>query len=443
MNTKSVSKKLLLIALNEVNFDIVKEYLNLFNGRHKNLGKLLAGSMIQTTSETDYKNLEPWIQWVSVHSGLNYADHGIFRLGDIVDSKTPQIFEKIEAMGFGVGCISPMNAENLLTNPDYFLPDPWTATRSDKSWLLRALSKAVSQAVNDNANTKISALSALTLIAGLAKFARVSNYWHYIKFALLSRGARWRRALFLDLFLHDTHKSLLAAKKTNFSTVFFNAGAHIQHHYFFNAKPVKDKFGTRNPNWYIDENMDPFLEMLDLYDQIIGDYLEMSDYQIIVATGLSQQPYTETKFYYRLKNHDKFLKELNLDCKSIQTRMTRDFVINFENSTDLDRAELSLSSLRMEADGKAVFGEIDRREKSLFVTLNYPNEISKGMFANNKISRIDMGESVAFVAIKNGMHNGKGFAFFSEEVSHFKPVNNSHVKELHDVILNYFAAPTA
>jgi hypothetical protein len=442
MKEKKFSKKLLLIALNELNFDVVKDYFNLFPGRHKNLEKLVSGVMIETTSETEYKNLEPWIQWVSVHSGLSYTDHGIFRLGDIVDSKIPQIFEKIESMGFGVGCISPMNAENLLSNPDYFLPDPWTATLSDQSWLSRSLSKAVSQAVNDNAKKKINTFSALVLIAGLFKFAGVSNYWRYLKLALLSRRARWRRALFLDLFLHDTHRSLLNLKKTNFSTLFLNAGAHIQHHYFFNAKPIKDKYGNRNPSWYIAEYMDPFLEVLDLYDKIIGDYLQLSSYQIIVATGLTQQPYTKTKFYYRLKNHEKFLRDLNLNYKSVQTRMTRDFVVNFENSNDLDRAELSLSSLRMESDDKALFGEIDRRENSLFVTLNYPNEISEGMFADNKISRVDMSEAVAFVAIKNGMHNGKGFAFFSKEVSQFKPLNNSHVKELHDVILNYFAAPT-
>ena len=59
-------------------------------------------------------------------------------------------------------------------------------------------------------------------------------------------------------------------KLPNFSSVFLNAGAHIQHHYFFNTKHIKNL--PKNPKWYIDSSPDPIEYMLEVYDRIIGDY---------------------------------------------------------------------------------------------------------------------------------------------------------------------------
>lgn len=59
-----------------------------------------------------------------MHTCKTYSEHGIFRLGDIVGSRGPQIFEQIEHAGYRVGAISPMNAENRLDFPAFFIPDP-------------------------------------------------------------------------------------------------------------------------------------------------------------------------------------------------------------------------------------------------------------------------------------------------------------------------------
>ena len=84
-----------------------------------------------------------------------------------------------------------------------------------------------------------------------------------------------------------------------------NAGAHIQHHYFFNSPFVKSA-ELKNPDWYIEQSKDPFLEMLKVYDSILLDLFKLRNSSIIIATGLSQTPYTYLKFYYRLKNHKNF-----------------------------------------------------------------------------------------------------------------------------------------
>ena len=87
-------KKLIFIELNELNFDIVKKYVN--SEKLNNLKKIIEGNFIETESEFEYKLIEPWIQWVTIHTGLTANEHKVFRLGDIVKKDLPQIFEEIE-----------------------------------------------------------------------------------------------------------------------------------------------------------------------------------------------------------------------------------------------------------------------------------------------------------------------------------------------------------
>ena len=73
-------KKLILVELNEINFDIVKKYID--SSKLNNFSSLINKNFITTTAEKEYSKLEPWIQWVSVHTGMNANKHKIFRLGE-------------------------------------------------------------------------------------------------------------------------------------------------------------------------------------------------------------------------------------------------------------------------------------------------------------------------------------------------------------------------
>ena len=85
-----------------------------------------------------------------------------------------------------------------------------------------------------------------------------------------------------------------------------------------------------------------------------------------------------------------------------------------------------------------LFSEIDNRGNELFVTLTYPKEISKKEYINIGCKKIFLKNEVVFVAIKNGMHQEKGFAYFSKKISKYAPKNGDHVKELHNSIFNFF-----
>ncbi len=438
MNKDNQLKRLILLELNEINFDLVIQYLSKYPGRFLWLEKLVAGVKIHTSSEDVYEELEPLIQWASVHTGKSYAEHKLFRLGDMVGSQVPQIFEQLEMAGVAVGAISPMNAENRLKKPAYFIPDPWTKTSTDDSWWSRCLGSAVTQAVNDNAQSKITKTSALSILLGLIRFTKFRHYPLYLKLACKSIGASWRRALVLDLFLNDLHTSFFKEKQAQFSALFLNAGAHIQHHYFHNSPFISVDSKFKNPDWYISSKLDPFSEMLEVYDRIIGEYLADDECELIVATGLSQLPYDRVKYYYRLKDHFVFLNKIGINFLDIHPRMTRDFLVTFASIEDAAKAQNILSGLRIYGKVEPLFGEIDNRGKELFVTLTYPNEISEVDVIRSESVSLNLLQEVAFVAIKNGMHQSKGFAFFTPGIAKFSPENGSHVKDLYFTVLSYF-----
>jgi hypothetical protein len=430
-------RRLILVALNEINFDIARAYVEPLGLTA--IKRLLDGHGIRTTAEDRYDLLEPWIQWPSIHTGLRAEEHGIFRLGDIVATGVPQIFEQLEQRGLRVGCVSPMNAANRMRAPAYFIPDPWTQTPTDDSWWSRHLAASISQAVNDNAQSHITPRSAVVLALASVRFARARNYDLYWSLARRSRGAPWRKALFLDLFLHDLHLRLFQARRADFSTIFFNAGAHIQHHYFFNS-PFLKKHGVANPEWYVPPDVDPLGEMLQVYDRILADHLGLADTEVVVATGLSQRPYDRAKFYYRLRDHRAFLTAIGVPCSRVEPRMTRDFLIAFHDEREAAAGVSRLEQCRMAGSGERLFGEIDNRGRSVFVTLTYPHLIDDASrFCVSDGTPMPLLPHVAFVAVKNGMHQSEGFAFATPGAWPHLPRDGARVSSLHAALQEYFA----
>jgi hypothetical protein len=397
---------LLTIELNELNFDYVRKYIE--TGRLKNFAELFSQHQVQqTTSETDYKSLEPWIQWVTAHTGKSLAEHGVFRLGDIIGSANEQIWEHLEKKGISVGAISPMNAENRLKNPAYFVPDPWTRSKVNGGWILSKLYDSIAQAVNDNASSKITPQSIFFLLLGAARYASPRNYLRYLKLALGSKSKKWNQALFLDLLLADCFNSLQSKHKPQFATLFLNAGAHVQHHYMFSS--AFSVSPHRNPSWYVADGIDPIFEVYDLYDHILGQVMgRFPEARLLLMTGLHQTTYPKISYYWRLKNHEVFLKSLGLKFSSIVPLMSRDFLVKCSNEIEAAEFKDELEAIKT-PDGDNLF-TCDKRIDDVFVELTYDHDIQENFkFVNKGQTFSNMFENVAFVAIKNGEHTGVGY----------------------------------
>lgn len=421
--------------MNEINFEYVKYYIN--QGKLKNWKYFIDKyGLFIATSEEKYEELEPWIQWPTVRTGMTYKEHNIFRLGDIKKSKIKQHWEILESHGYSVAAISPINASNNTKKSPFWIPDPWVDTKiSGKGFILR-IAKAIKQAVNDNSQAKLEHSTIISIIEAMLTKTQLNSWPQYISslFGVLKKQ-HWSKAIILDRLLADVFIFLWNKHKPDFSVLFLNSGAHIQHHYMCNAMPYTGN--AKNPNWYIKESQDPLLELLEVYDVILKDLMKLKNTRLMIATGLEQVPYESPSFYWRLKNHNDFLLKIGVKFSRVQPRMTRDFLIEFDNPKDIPNAINILSQIKSK-DGEYIFKKIDNRGNDLFVTLTYNKNIDKDfdILLDNKQYK-DFNNDVVFVAIKNGHHNQCGY-YLDNNIETNILQQTIPLKDIFGYVMNHF-----
>ncbi len=408
-------QKIIQLELNEVNFEFVKAYCA--RGKLPMFGELIRRhGLIETTAEQAYQELEPWIQWVSAHTGLTFAEHGVFRLGDIREREDHrQIWEILEANGRSVAALSPMNARNACRRAEFFMPDPWTGGEVTGGQLLSRLYEAISQIVNSHAGGRPKLSSLAWLLAGLARYASSGNYPRYLTLAKRSLNEPWARPLLLDALLADVFVTECRRSRPDFASLFLNAAAHLQHHHMFDAEVYEGPH--RNPDWYRSAEADPIFEVYALYDRIVAAVCRaFPKHRIVIATGLHQIPYPELLFYWRLNDHARFLKMVGVRFASVEPRMSRDFLVRCDSPEAALTAERRLSEIV--ADDEELLFDVDNRGDSLFVVYRYPHDIGGSLGYTNGEQRFEnLRAQSDFVAIKNGDHDGIGYVIDTSETA--------------------------
>ena len=426
---ETTKKKLILIQLNELNFELIKKYSEKY--KFKFFNENFFDKLIETKSEKEYQFLEPWIQWVSVYTGLEAKEHGVFRLGDSENKDFNNLYNLIEKKGFSVGAIAPMNLNNKLKRPLYFIPDPWSRLNSDNKWINKFITKIVKKFVNENSSKNKSLKDYFSLLFIVIIFFRFKNFKLLIK---ILKGIRnhWNKALLFEFILNNIHLKKIKRYNPDFSSIFFNSGAHIQHHYVFNSI-FNNKI--ENPEWYVKKNQDPIFDMIIFYDELLNEYSKNKKYDLILATGLRQIPYDRRKYYYRLKSHENFLKKISVKFEKIIPKMSRDFLIIFKNFDDVAIAEKIFNTIN-KINNKNIF-LIDVRKNSIFVTLAINDEILAGYKIKiNSNNTLDLSKYVNLIALKNGMHHEKGYYYSSFKIPTLE--KNQHIKKIYQVIKKYF-----
>ena len=111
--------------------------------------------------------------------------------------------------------------------------------------------------------------------------------------------------------------------------------------------------------------------------------------------------------------------------------MTRDFLISFDNKSDLEDAVKKFDLINR-LNQKTIFS-YDKRKESLFVSLVIPEEINENyvLFINEE-TPILLKKHVVFVALKNGMHSSDGYVYSSWKN------NITHIKDIFYEIDNFF-----
>ena len=186
-----------------------------------------------------------------------------------------------------------------------YIPDPWSISESDNSLSSKSVNYTLKYLVNNNTRLKINlrSLFGIIFILGFPSLKKI-NIFIKILINFLKKD-RSKLAAYFDYLFLDYSLRRINKNKLDFSLIFLNGFAHIQHHYLLNSEFITKK---ENPEWYIPKDKDPIYDSLLIYDKMFETYFEQStNYETWIITGLSQQPENSPKFIGDLITIKKFL----------------------------------------------------------------------------------------------------------------------------------------
>ena len=417
---------MIIVQFNEA----IKELLIKYSTKYdfKSIKKIILQST-NTFSEAKYENLEPWIQWVSFYSGKEFNHHKVSKLGEYKYDKD-NFFVNLADQGKKIGIFCSMNQFNYNKFTRY-VPDPWSKEKSDSSYLSVSLKKITSFLVNKNANLVVPFNLIFNFIFLILKLP-IHKIYYLTKQGLIGIFTKNRSVLagILDYFLFSLVLKYHQNLKLDISAVFLNGLAHVQHHYLFNSEFIKSK----NPSWYISAQKDPIKEILPIYEKIFTELFE-SKKNFSVISGLSQIILDKPEFYWRFKNHEEIFKILLENIKHICIpKMSRDFFLEFNNKSDVKKAKNILNNTYYFIGKKKfnLFGCLEVFDKKLFGSLTYNHENdNSNVYYNTK--KIELKNKIDFVAIKNSIHDEKGWFFMNTKKN--KISNNLNIWDVSNFLV--------
>lgn len=356
-------QRLILLEFNELCPSLIEKFIA--EGILPNFARLKARSETYVTHTTE-EHLEPWIQWVTLHTGVPVSVHGIMDLDEANKLRHQPFWDQLR--DDPVLLVSPMNVKFAGDDRSIFLPDPWAASQAQAtSKEVLPFYRFIRSAVNSHARTdKLDASSAM----GAAKFllshgmsfdsmlGAIRQLWQE-KFG--AQDVKWRRATILDRLLWDVFAHFWKSPRQPRVGVFFsNATAHYQHKYWahhdpalFSLKPSASELATYG---------DAIRFGYRAHDALIGKAISLagSESSIALCTALSQQPMRDYegrggKAMFVPKDYQAMLPAFGVtEPFRDEALMAEESWLHFESPTACQQAIATLSAIRTD-QGLPVF----------------------------------------------------------------------------------------
>jgi len=414
----------ILLEFNELTPSLMSRFMR--EGKLPNFHRLWSQANVYTTdAEETPPALNPWIQWVTVHSGLSFTDHGIFHLGDGHKLRQKCIWDLVSDAKLRVWVCGSMNVKYDSTLNGALLPDPWTSEPQPYPAELAPYAKFVQKQVQEHTNhdTPISRSDYLKFFHFMATHGlSVSTIREITQQLLRERmgNSSWKRTVILDKLQWDLFRWYYRSLKPHFSTFFLNSTAHFQHKYWRNMEPEHFKIRptTNEQNAYEAAILFGYQEM----DKLVGGFLELAngDTTIILCTALSQQPcllYEDEggKCFYRPKNFADLFSFSGIDSRhTVAPVMSEQFQIHFDDAQTAQKAESLLLALRV--NGRPVM-LAERNGASIFSGCHIYYDVPRDAVltingADRSIRFLDMFYQAD--STKSGMHHPDGLLWISD-----------------------------
>ena len=404
---------------------------------------------------TDSLYLEPWIQWYSMHTGLNYDVHQVFHLTDGPRSGHKDIWHRLIDEGKRVANFSSMNCLAFDSNGSVFLPDPWCVTEQANPPDLKAFHQFISTMVQEYTNKDKK--NSLSLYADFIRFCLGHGLTFETARKILKQlfqekvvnpQSSWKRPPILDRLQFDIFKFYERKARFDFSTFFSNSTAHYQHAYWRHMDP--NAFIVKPSSEDLQRYKNAILFGYQEMDRLLGEFFKLEEEGIllVLATALSQQPYLKKEaqggqLFYRPRNVENFLKMLGLSYEKVLPVMTHQYLVHFKNQELTEKAFKILKSLKYEKRDVFDFSPTD--QCTLYFGIHVQWELPKNAmieFENGSSKPLKFFDVFYKIpeAMKSGCHHPDGVLWFktgrpkvySEKVS---------ILDVFPTILDYFNVP--
>lgn len=435
------NKKLLIVELNEFSKDLLKDSSSILN--LKNIKKLLKMKNSETTTmeRKEHHGLDPWVQWVSIHTGVPNKMHKIDHLAEVKNLKYPQIWDVLDQKGFSSGIWGIMNSSlKGRENCRFFFPDPWTFSEKAfpkkinnyldlpryfaKNYVKPSLKKLFFKSF------KLLKFIIFDINIFYLRKEIIYSIFNLLKLGLLSpkddyqysKSETYRNILFSSFDLIST-KIFLKYKKVydpDISIIFLNSLAHAQH-------------GSWKKH-SLNKNM---IYTLKTIDNILGLIFqqERNNDALLIINGLGQKNVDGEDYYaYRQIDPEKFIRKLGLKYNYLEQCMTSESHIFFYDLKELEKAFNLLKNAQIN-EKKLFFVEKDQNKPNkLFYQIDYFNFVKKDSFFEINGNYFDFYKFFTILAKRTGAHIPIGNAYYKN----IKIKKSIYNHEIFDEVLSFF-----
>lgn len=404
----NTSPRLLLVELNEFSVDLFQRGIRELE--LPNVDRLLQMAHSTTTTDdlVEHRGLDPWVQWVSVHTGVPSYQHRVIHLGDAPGKLGfEQIWEALSVRGVSSGAWGVMNAtRGKAERCAFFLPDPWTfEEEAYPAYVndLLALPRYYSKNYLDVSKLAFAG-KGMRLLRYILRSRAIASLTGAVPFLLNGVRKTGLTNAFLfsafDLFATALFLEQRKEHRPQFSVIFLNSIAHLQHHRWeAGQKLTADiSFGLRT--------IDRVLGMLFVAREK-GEAL-------VVMNALTQRNIVGEKprICYRQINPTSFLQATGLPFERVEQLMTNDAHVFFASREERDVAAAALEKVRIE--GQPLFQVEPSADdpRKLFFQVDFWDELAAGKRV--EVNGRDVGFDAYFEAVvaRTGAHINKGDVFY-------------------------------
>ncbi len=399
-----------------------------------------ASHVFTTSAHVEPPNLEPWVQWPTVHFGVSHRQHGLLRLGampsrdDVEHGRRAPVplAQVLSDSGLRVGLFGTMNVPCGRLN-GFYVPDPWNKQAAPQPASLAPYLRTVGTMVRESSRTDgigggegLLSFGAFLLRHGVTP-TTVGVLMKQLAAERRDPGVRWRRASALDWIQYDVFRHLAARERVDFATFFSNSTAHYQHYFWRHMNP--EDFETppdpSDHSSYTGAILFGYQSMDRILGRMLADYPQAT---LVLCTALSQRPWTDaTKQTYRPRDWEALLRLAGLSTRDVdvQSIMAEEFVAKFPTEAAARDAHMAFDRLTLSGhplmkfiiEGNALIGGCAINEA----------EASKSRIAGTADGSTPvMGDVFGPIhTVRSGRHSAEGALWFrtGEHVVHEHPVD--------------------